>query len=159
MFVTENAVRACPLSIEALYHGKALHAREAAIELTEHNWWICRPFKASGNKGPHFWDEGGHDWGKYTELFSVVSDQVAKDEGPVDTVTVDASSNTFSVSGVSIRGQRYGPSGTLPDEVLLPDVLKATQPESKVVVMLRNPVTRCSPSTCEATLWTVDTVL
>lgn len=65
----------------------------------------------------------------------------ANPEGPIEALTVDASTNTFTVSGVRIRWNQHGQRG-LSNDVLLPDVLKATQPDMKLVVMLRNPVTR-----------------
>jgi hypothetical protein len=72
----------------------------------------------------------------------------AKPEGPIDTLTADASSNTFTFSGIGVRGSQYGTSEEdLSPDVLLPDVLKATQPEMKLVVMLRNPVNRSLSNT------------
>lgn len=83
-----------------------------------------------------------HEWDFYTEMFADVAEQVeANPDGPIEGVTVDASSGTFSVSGVRIRGNQYS-NGGVPDDVLLPDVMKATQPDMKLVVMLRDPVTR-----------------
>ena len=57
------------------------------------------------NKGPHFWDED-HDIAWYTDVFRSTAqlvDQGAADEhGPL---TIDASSNTFTVSGINVLGK------------------------------------------------------
>jgi hypothetical protein len=67
---------------------------------------LRRPFMESRNKGPHFWDES-HPVQWYTDIFDPVAQMVergvATAEGPL---VVDASSNTFTTSGVSIRGKR-----------------------------------------------------
>lgn len=72
----------------------------------------CRPFIESNNKGPHFWDEQ-HPWTWYTDIYSPVAQAVdasaANKSGPL---AVDASSNTFTISGVNVRN-------TPNDQVLL----------------------------------------
>eukprot|EP00887_Chlorella_sp_A99_P007481 scaffold2.g7481.t1 len=88
-------------------------------------------FMESRNKGPHFWDEP-HSFDWYLSLYDDVAAAVQKDPG---LVTLDASSNTFTYSSVGVRGK---PS----PKVLLPQVLRAVQPEMRLVVMLRDPVER-----------------
>ena len=65
-----------------------------------------RPFVESNNKGPHFWDEQ-HPIRWYTDIFDPVAKAVesgkATEEGPL---AVDASSNTFTISGVNVLGKR-----------------------------------------------------
>jgi hypothetical protein len=59
----------------------------------------------SQNKGPHFWDES-HPWDWYTEMYSPVAQKIdAQPDTFFDGLTIDASSNTFTVSGVNMRGR------------------------------------------------------
>ena len=65
----------------------------------------CSPFKESTNKGPHFWDED-HTFFWYTDVYEPIANKVtrrvADETGPL---AIDASSNTFTVSGVNILGK------------------------------------------------------
>lgn len=64
----------------------------------------CRPFQRSNNKGPHFWDER-HEFSWYTDLYQRTADAVdAGEAGPDGPITVDASSNTFTSSGINVAG-------------------------------------------------------
>lgn len=59
----------------------------------------------SNNKGPHFWDET-HDIGWYTDIFAPIAKAVeAGASSEQQPLAVDASSNTFTVSGVNVLGK------------------------------------------------------
>ncbi|KAK9829104.1 hypothetical protein WJX72_003914 [[Myrmecia] bisecta] len=85
----------------------------------------------NSNKGPHFWDEQ-HTFDWYLDIYQGFAAKLVQDP---QLVTGDASSNTYSYTSVGIRGEPNA-------EVLLPRVLKAVQPDMKLIVMLRNPVDR-----------------
>lgn len=76
---------------------------------------LCRPFVDSRNKGPHFWDES-KPFEAYTNIYSLTAERaLALPEGEtLGEVTADASSNTFSVSGVQIRGNHKATVRALP---------------------------------------------
>ena len=60
----------------------------------------------SRNKGPHFWDED-HTFRWYTDIFDPVAQAVERGEATAEApLSIDASSNTFTVSGVNVRGKR-----------------------------------------------------
>ena len=91
----------------------------------------------SANKGPHFWDEH-HTFASYLRLYGRSARKLAAATAArraVD-ILVDASSNTFSYSGVGVRGARA------PQVVLLPHVLAWLQPQLRMVIMLREPGAR-----------------
>ena len=88
----------------------------------------------SANKGPHFWDEQ-HTVASYLRLYGRSARRLAAATAArraVD-ILVDASSNTFSYSGIGVRGARA------PQAVLLPHVLAWVQPQLRLVLMLREP--------------------
>ncbi|KAK9810890.1 hypothetical protein WJX73_005645 [Symbiochloris irregularis] len=92
---------------------------------------VHRSIIDSKNKGPHFWDEQ-HPFDWYLDIYSPVASAVVKDS---NLVVGDASTNTFTYSGVGIRGKKN-------DDVILPGVIRGVQPDMKVIVMLRDPVDR-----------------
>ena len=67
---------------------------------------LCRPFVESVNKGPHFWDED-HALHWYTDIYSPIAKRVERGEASLEgPLSIDASSNTFTVSGVNVRGKQ-----------------------------------------------------
>ena len=91
----------------------------------------------SANKGPHFWDEA-HPFEWYVRLYSrgarrLADAAAARREADV---FLDASSNTFTWSGIGVRGKRA------PQRVLLPHVLAWLQPQLRLLLMLREPGAR-----------------
>ena len=65
----------------------------------------CRHFVDTGNKGPHFWDEE-HAWTWQTDTYSPIAQAVdAGTANATQPLAVDGSSNTFTVSGISIRNR------------------------------------------------------
>eukprot|EP00899_Mesostigma_viride_P013848 jgi/Mesvir1/22464/Mv18494-RA.1 len=84
------------------------------------------------NKGPHFWDEP-HAWDWYVDLFAPVAQAALAD--PPTIIAGDASSNTFTYSGVGIRGKPNG-------EVLLPELMYAVNPAERLILMVREPAAR-----------------
>ncbi|GMH44760.1 hypothetical protein BSKO_12712 [Bryopsis sp. KO-2023] len=91
-------------------------------------------FMTSKNKGPHFWDEN-HPWDWYLDIYDDFAQVLHDSKTSNETITCDASSNTFSYSGVGVRGSKN-------QQVLLPEVLKSIQPDMKLILMLRDPVKR-----------------
>lgn len=91
----------------------------------------------SANKGPHFWDET-HTFEWYVRLYSRGARRLA--DAPVGRreadIFIDASSNTFTWSGIGVRGARA------PQRVLLPHVLAWLQPQLRLLMMLREPGAR-----------------
>ena len=95
----------------------------------------------SENKGPHFWD-GPQTLHWYVSLFARGAARLQRqrqlegDEGGMRRrgggVFIDASSNTFTYSGIGVRSARSPP-------VLLPQVLAWLQPSLRMVLMLREP--------------------
>ncbi|KDD72994.1 hypothetical protein H632_c2653p0, partial [Helicosporidium sp. ATCC 50920] len=79
-------------------------------------------------KGPHFWDQDHRTTTEYLALYDKLAIRTQD-------VACDASTATFSISPFGVRGHRS-------PKVSMAEVLKAVQPQSKVVVMVRNPVDR-----------------
>ena len=94
--LTEVTVTSNPSDLEKYVQSRGSACRRVRA--------ACRPFIGSNNKGPHFWDER-HEMLWYTDIFQPVADAV--DAGEADMhgpITCDASSNTFTVSGVNVVG-------------------------------------------------------
>jgi N-acetylgalactosamine 4-sulfate 6-O-sulfotransferase len=102
-------------------------------------------FVASTNKGPHFWDEcpdpgrsaGGPPhcaFQGYLDLYAPLAAAVAA--GNAAAVSADASSNTFTASGVWRRG--HSPVG----DVSVGELLAEVAPYGRYIIILRDPVDR-----------------
>uniref|UniRef100_A0A061RGM4 N-acetylgalactosamine 4-sulfate 6-O-sulfotransferase n=2 Tax=Tetraselmis sp. GSL018 TaxID=582737 RepID=A0A061RGM4_9CHLO len=103
----------------------------------------------SANKGPHFWDEcqwppsgactvpPSGDWQGYIALFDRAASQISLHR---DLVTGEASSNTFTASGVYLRG--HDPKRNNPEGVTIAELLREAQPYLRLIVIFRNPVDR-----------------
>lgn len=90
----------------------------------------------SANKGPHFFDEP-HSWEWYLTIYARGAAALLDGSADPRAVMIDASSNTFTYSGIGVRA-------TLAPRALLPQVLAWLQPSLRMVVMLREPAQRAS---------------
>jgi N-acetylgalactosamine 4-sulfate 6-O-sulfotransferase len=102
-------------------------------------------FVESANKGPHFWDEspvpespaggggGGGGFSEYLALFDALAARVA---AAPQSLSADASSNTFTASGVWRRG--HSPVGN----VSIGELLFEAAPYSRLILLLRDPSER-----------------
>eukprot|EP00756_Hemistasia_phaeocysticola_P062615 Hpha_TRINITY_DN6067_c0_g1::TRINITY_DN6067_c0_g1_i2::g.63352::m.63352/K08106/CHST15; N-acetylgalactosamine 4-sulfate 6-O-sulfotransferase len=90
---------------------------------------------AATNKGPHWWDEDRvQNASYYLALYDKAAEGVEANPGML---TGEASSNTYTATGVMVRGQRQTPD--LPN---LPQLLAAAVPGARYVVMVREPRAR-----------------
>eukprot|EP01062_Namystynia_karyoxenos_P063121 TRINITY_DN55944_c0_g1_i1.p1 TRINITY_DN55944_c0_g1~~TRINITY_DN55944_c0_g1_i1.p1 ORF type:complete len:995 (+),score=256.11 TRINITY_DN55944_c0_g1_i1:177-2987(+) len=95
---------------------------------------------AATNKGPHWWDEDARGAAPYyVALYApgaaAISARPAAAARRV--LTGEASSNTYTASGVQVRGRRQAPH--LP---LLPALLRAAVPSARYVCVVREPGAR-----------------
>ena len=102
-------------------------------------------FVNSLNKGPHFWDESppgpAGQFASYVALFDELAKRVAANASDATSsatrlVSCDASSNTFTASGVYRRG--HSPEG----DVTVGELLLDAAPYGRFILMLRNPTDR-----------------
>jgi N-acetylgalactosamine 4-sulfate 6-O-sulfotransferase len=102
-------------------------------------------FVDSLNKGPHFWDESppgpAGQFASYVALFDELARRVGANASDAASsasrlVSCDASSNTFTASGVYRRG--HSPEG----DVTVGELLLDAAPYGRFILMLRNPTDR-----------------
>ena len=91
------------------------------------------------NKGLHWWDERKYDneggtFDDYTHLFSEAAKRLPENN---QYITGEASSNTFTVTGTGLRGQRQ--TIEMPN---IAEFMHDIQPNVRLIVIYRNPTDR-----------------
>eukprot|EP00898_Chlorokybus_atmophyticus_P002879 jgi/Chlat1/3592/Chrsp234S00258 len=85
------------------------------------------------NKGPHWFDEQkARPFSWYRDIYNIAAEKIALNPAGI---VGDASSNTFTYNGVGMRGR-------IERRVYMAEVMRALQPDLKLMVMFRNPVDR-----------------